>query len=65
MFVLTLRPEAAGRYYGPQITADGDWYELTGDYLAVFAAHGPADIRGGMRSVLVVPLDDVLALDEV
>jgi hypothetical protein len=66
VFVVTLDPHAAtGRYYGPQLLTEGDSYETTDEYLVVFAAHGPADLRGGRRSVLVVPLADVLALDEV
>jgi len=70
VFVVTLDPHAVtGRYYGTQLLAEGDWYETTEEYLIVFAAHGPADLgagmRSGMRSVLVVPLSDVLALDEV
>jgi hypothetical protein len=64
VFVVTLRPEATG-YYARQLTAAADWHEIHGDQLVLFAVHGPAERGGGRRSVLVVPLTDVLALDEV
>jgi hypothetical protein len=66
VFVVTIDPHAlAGRYYGPQLVCDGDWHELTGEYLVIFAAHGPDEGGRGRRSVLVVPAGDVLAVDEV
>lgn len=66
MFIVTINPNTAiGRYYGPQLVSDGDRYEITGGYLVVFAAHGPDDGRGRRRSVLVLPIDDLLAIDEV
>jgi hypothetical protein len=66
VFVVTINPYApAGRYYGPQLVCDGDWHEVSGDSLVIFAAHGPDDGGRGRRSVLVVPAGDVLAVDEV
>jgi hypothetical protein len=38
--------------------------EVQGQSFVVFARHGPSDNTGGRRSVLVIPLDDVLAVDE-
>lgn len=64
-FIVTVQSEATSRYYAPQLTSAGDWWEVQGQFLVIFAAHGPADNTGGRRSVLVVPLDDVLALDGV
>jgi hypothetical protein len=64
VFVVTLHPDAKG-YYARQLTAEADWHEVQGDHLVLFAAHGPTERGGGMRSVLVVPLGDVLALDEL
>jgi hypothetical protein len=65
LFIVTVRPEAACRYYGPQLTAAGDWWNVQGELLVIFAAHGPRDNTAGKRSVLVMPLDDLLAVDEV
>lgn len=65
MFVVTINPHTmVGRYYGPQLVAEGDWYELTDTYLVIFAAHGPDDARGHRRSVLIIPAEDLLAIDE-
>ncbi len=65
MVVVTIHPDVASRYYAPQITAEGQQVEVTGEFLVVFAPHGPVDVRGGRRSVLVVPLADVLAVDQI
>jgi hypothetical protein len=64
-FIVTVQSEAAGRYYGPQLTSVGDWWEVQDQSLVIVAAHGPSDNMGGRRSVLIMPLDDVLAVDEV
>ena len=64
-YIVTVQPEAASRYYGPQLASVGDWWEVQGQSFVIFAAHGPSDNTGGRRSVLVLPLDDVLAVDEV
>jgi hypothetical protein len=65
LFVVTLNPHTTvGRYFGPQLVAEGDWYELTDGYLVIFAATG-RDGRGGRkRLVLILPREDLLAIDE-
>jgi hypothetical protein len=66
VFVVTIDPHTpVGRYYGPQLVCDGDWHEVSGEYLVIFAGHGPAEGGRGRRSVLVLPAGDVLAVDEV
>jgi hypothetical protein len=66
VFVVTINPHTTvGRYYGPQLVADGDWFELTESYLVIFAAHGLGDAQGHRRSVLIIPAEDLLAIDTV
>jgi hypothetical protein len=65
LFVVTLNPHTTvGRYFGPQLVVEGDWYELTDAYLVIFAAADPAERRGGKRFVLVLPREALLAIDE-
>jgi hypothetical protein len=64
-FIVTVQPEATSRCYGRQLATAGEWWEVQDQLFVIFAVHGAADNTGGRRSVLVMPLDDVLAVDEI
>lgn len=65
MFVVTINPHTPiGRYYGAHLVAEGDSYEINDDYLVVFASTEAGE-DAKRRSVLIVPVADLLAIDEV
>jgi hypothetical protein len=65
-YVVTIRPEAATRYAGQQVTVEAAAYRRDGDLLVFTVAHGGGHWEGSTAhsSVLVLPAEDVANVRE-